>query len=285
MSAVPLVSIIMPAYNADRFIAAAIQSVMDQTWTHWELIIVNDGSTDLTVEVVQRFRDPRITLLHQTNHGIGHARNTGMATMQGAFVCFLDADDLLPPLSLESRVRLMMDDPGVDFCDGRVILMDQRLERELRHYTPSFRGHPFHELIRLNGSCFFGITWMVRWTPANQRAFNTRVSHAEDLIFYLEMPPTGRYDHVDEVVLTCRRTAGSSMSDLEGLERSYHYIKDWLYAQPARTTWWERRRFAWRIRRIMSGSYRSVGRYGLALRALLAVPPGVPPQSASSTPA
>jgi hypothetical protein len=283
MSPAPLISIVMPAYNAERYIGAAIDSVLAQTWPNWELIVVDDGSTDRTAEIVRAYGDPRITLLQQANHGIGHARNTALEAVRGTFLCFLDSDDLLPPTSIASRAERMIADPGVDFCDGKVVLMDQELRRELRRYVPTFRGRPFHELVRLNGSCFFGITWMIRWSPGLRVRFNTRVSHAEDILFYLELPHTGRYDHVDDVVLTCRRRAGSSMSDLEGLERSYHYIAAWLRARPAMTSVRERVRFGLRIRRIMAGSYWEAGRYGRALRALLIVPSGVPPQSVSST--
>jgi hypothetical protein len=88
---------------------------------------------------------------------------------------------------------------------------------------------------------------------------------------------------VDAEVLLCRRTPGSSMSKLEGLERSYHYLHDWLNAHPDLSTPAERRHFGRRIRRIMAGSYWHAGQRWKAFRAFLLRPPGVQPQSVSST--
>lgn len=280
----PLVSVVMPAYNAERTIAEAIRSVLAQTWTNWELVVVDDGSTDGTWNVIASFTDTRIRPIRQSNTGIGGARNIALDLVRGDFMCMLDSDDVLPPDSIRARAELLMRRPEVDFCDGRVTLKDEHLVHVLRRYEPSFRGAPFKELIKLTGSCFFGVTWMVRYGPHRDVRFDARISHAEDLLFYLEMSrQRGLYDHVDTEVLLCRRTPGSSMSNLEGLERSYHYLLDWLEARPSLTTASERMHFRRRIRRIMAGSYWHAGRKWKALQAALFRPSDVQPQSAANT--
>jgi teichuronic acid biosynthesis glycosyltransferase TuaG len=101
-----LVSIIMPVFNAGQFIEQAVQSVLDQTYGNWELLIVNDGSTDDSLHVVQKFNDERIFIFHQANRGVSAARNAGLANMRGEFFCFLDADDILPPsVSIPKKVN------------------------------------------------------------------------------------------------------------------------------------------------------------------------------------
>jgi len=92
----PEISIIMPAYNASKFIEASIQSVQEQTFTNWELIVVNDGSTDNTSDIVRRMQrdDSRIQLLEQVNKKQGAARNTGMKVAKGNWIAFTDSDDL-----------------------------------------------------------------------------------------------------------------------------------------------------------------------------------------------
>lgn len=285
MNPTPLVSVIMPAYNAGNTIVPAIRSLLVQTYPHWELIVVNDGSTDATRELVEGFTDPRIRAFNQENMGIGSARNVALAKVRGEFLCMLDSDDVLPPNSIKARLGLLQQRPEVDFCEGRVILMDQHLDQELRRYAPSFRGAPFHELVKLNASCFFGATWMVRLARHSDVRFHTPITHAEDLLFYMEMAcQGGLYDYVDEVVLLYRRTPGSSMTKLDGLERSYHYLLDWLRAHPHLTSLRERLWFAWRIHRIMAATYWKAGQRGKALRAFFFRPPGVQPQSAPSTP-
>ncbi|HEV8051797.1 MAG TPA: glycosyltransferase family A protein, partial [Parachlamydiaceae bacterium] len=87
-----LISVVIPAYNAEQFIGQTIQSVLDQTYPCHEIIVVDDGSTDSTKEVLKRF-DGSIRYLYQQNKGPSAARNAGIQVAQGEFICFLDADD------------------------------------------------------------------------------------------------------------------------------------------------------------------------------------------------
>ena len=107
----PLVSVIMPAYNAERYIAESIQSVVDQTYDNWELIIVDDGSTDKTAETVQSFAasENRIKYIFQPNSGQGKARNTAVENSTGSLIAFLDSDDLWLTEKLECQLQTLID--------------------------------------------------------------------------------------------------------------------------------------------------------------------------------
>lgn len=106
-----LVSIILPAYNAEAYIETCIDSILSQTYPRWELIIIDDGSTDRTPEICANFveADARIKLIRQQNRGVSAARNVGLENATGEFVAFVDADDLLPANSLSDRVELIAD--------------------------------------------------------------------------------------------------------------------------------------------------------------------------------
>jgi glycosyltransferase involved in cell wall biosynthesis len=93
MNSKPIVSVIMPAFNVAPFIGEAIESVLRQSLEDWELIVVNDGSTDGTPDAVRRFEDSRIRLIEQPNEGVSSARNKGMKEACGQLIVFLDADD------------------------------------------------------------------------------------------------------------------------------------------------------------------------------------------------
>ncbi|HWQ62207.1 MAG TPA: glycosyltransferase family 2 protein [Negativicutes bacterium] len=97
-----MISIIMPAYNMEAYIGESILSVLSQTFRDWELIVINDGSTDDTSHVVRRFSDDRIRLIEQNNKGVSAARNAGLDSARGAYVSFLDADDLWDITFLQS---------------------------------------------------------------------------------------------------------------------------------------------------------------------------------------
>lgn len=110
MEGLPLVSVIMPAYNSAAFITESIQSVLQQSHQNWELLIIDDASQDTTVSVIEKFQasEPRIKLFqNKTNKGAGVSRNKGIEVAQGSFIAFLDADDLWLPKKLEAQLGFM----------------------------------------------------------------------------------------------------------------------------------------------------------------------------------
>jgi glycosyltransferase involved in cell wall biosynthesis len=117
-SRAPLVSVIIPAYNAARFVHQAVQSVLEQTYGHHEIIVVDDGSTDETREVLRRFHG-RLTYLSQPNRGAAAARNNGIRAAKGDFLCFLDADDLWVLNKLQFQVDFLQKHPNIALLSGR----------------------------------------------------------------------------------------------------------------------------------------------------------------------
>jgi len=105
----PLVSLCIPAYNAAPFIGATLDSLARQTWQHWEAIVVDDGSTDDTLEVARRHAGPRIHVVTQPNAGQSAAENRAIERAQGDFFVFLDADDFMSDDKLEAQVRALGD--------------------------------------------------------------------------------------------------------------------------------------------------------------------------------
>lgn len=129
MSAVPQVSVVMPAYNAAKTINEAIQSVLDQTYTNWELLIINDGSNDCTLEIAERFIDPRIRTITQPNQGVATARNTGLRQARGTYIAFLDSDDLWLPQKLEKQLSVFEKSSsklGLIYTKHRGFIKDKR---------------------------------------------------------------------------------------------------------------------------------------------------------------
>ena len=102
-----LVSIILPTYNRASFIGAALDSVFAQTYGHWELVVVDDGSTDGTVDVLKRYDDSRIRYFHQDNQGVSAARNAGIGRCGGEMIALLDSDDEWLPTKLATQLGYM----------------------------------------------------------------------------------------------------------------------------------------------------------------------------------
>jgi len=107
----PLISVIIPAYNSEKTIQETIESVIKQTFNDWELIVVNDGSQDRTVEIVSRIKDDRIKLFSHPNAGAPASRNRGFNNSVGQFIAFLDADDLWTTDKLESQLNALQSHP------------------------------------------------------------------------------------------------------------------------------------------------------------------------------
>jgi glycosyltransferase involved in cell wall biosynthesis len=118
----PLVSVIIPAYNAEKYIADAIQCVLNQTWRNIELIIVNDGSTDNTENVIRNFlEDKRITYITQANIGCSGAKNVGLSLTTGDFIQYLDADDILSLDKIEEQVKILHNEPfTIAICKTKI---------------------------------------------------------------------------------------------------------------------------------------------------------------------
>ena len=122
----PKVSVIIPTYNRSSLIADAIQSVLAQTFGDFEIIVIDDGSTDNTKELVDNFKDPRIRYLYQKNQGVSVARNTGIQASRGEYVAFLDSDDTLLKEALEKRVEVLDRHPEAAFSYGQIYFVDEK---------------------------------------------------------------------------------------------------------------------------------------------------------------
>ena len=149
-----LVSIIMPAYNAGKYIADSIRSVLAQTWSNWELIVVDDGSTDNTAAVVHDFikRDGRVKYVYQENGRLGKARNTGIKNATGELIAFLDSDDLWIETKLELQLQALREhDADLVYCNAYVFTDDNPLDetKTLPASSGTFSGQTFFDSLLL----------------------------------------------------------------------------------------------------------------------------------------
>lgn len=123
-SRLPLVSVLMPAYNQADFVADALDSLLAQTYTNWEVAVVDDGSPDNVAEIVKTYcdKDSRIKFYHTENHGVSEARNFAASKSSGQYLLPLDADDTFSPTYMEKCVQAFESDPTLSlvYCDWRM---------------------------------------------------------------------------------------------------------------------------------------------------------------------
>lgn len=222
-SAGPLISVVVPVFDVADYLPAALDSLLAQTHPHLDVVVVDDGSTDSSGTVADSYaaRDPRVLVVHTDNHGLGAARNTGLAHARGDLVAFLDSDDVLPP-GAYSTMLASLTRSGSDFVTGSIVRWEsagsaderwveppwmRRLHRPARSRAvaaehPEILGDVFawNKLFRRSFWDQAGLTWPegVRYEdqPTTTRAFLA-----------------GRFDVLPEVVYHWRiRADGSSIT-------------------------------------------------------------------------
>lgn len=139
----PLVSIIIPCYNREKYISQAIDSVLNQTYQPIEVIVVDDGSQDNSINVVKKYGN-RISLIEQANRGVSAARNTGFKAAQGSYIIFLDSDDWLSNNIVESHIQTLNKWPEVDICctDSVSAKNENTLSNIIKSAWPDTPGTP-----------------------------------------------------------------------------------------------------------------------------------------------
>jgi len=120
----PAVSVVLPVFNDEAFVASAVLSVLAQTYTDFELIIVDDGCTDRSMDICATFDDPRIVIVHEAHRGLAGARNTGILHARGSYVALLDSSDMWAPEKLEVHVAHLESDENLGASTSAIMLID-----------------------------------------------------------------------------------------------------------------------------------------------------------------
>jgi glycosyltransferase involved in cell wall biosynthesis len=224
MSPVKL-TVLMPAFNAERYIAAAVESVLAQTFTDFELVIVDDGSTDGTGAVIRHFMDPRIVLIHQEHGGIAAALNKGLQASQAPLVARFDADDVCYPDRLEKQVRFMEQHPDfilagsmVDYTDmdGRYVFT----HRPLAMTHESIRALPLRTCPFIHSSVIYRKDYV-----NEQGAYNPMAHGFEDHFLWRSLINQGKVCNLPEVLMMVRFSPGSVTMDETCRSAAYLSIK------------------------------------------------------------
>jgi hypothetical protein len=187
----PKVSVVIPTYNRADMVGAAIQSVLDQTYDDWEVIVIDDGSIDNTAEIVHRSADPRIHYYYQVNKGLPGARNVGIRRATGEYIAFLDSDDLCYSTRLASQVALLDSDPTLGLVAGGHIEVDLTLKplREVRPWLtqPLLR---LEDVVLGCAVCPSAVMTRREWL-ARVGGFDENMRHQEDWDLWLRLAAQG----------------------------------------------------------------------------------------------
>ncbi|MBC8876218.1 MAG: glycosyltransferase [Planctomycetes bacterium] len=198
------VSVVTATYNYARFLPDALDSVLGQTFTDWEALVIDDGSTDNTEEVIQPYlNDPRIRYHRTENRGQPAAENTGIRLSQGKFIAFLDADDAWLPQKLERQLPLFSGRPELGVVFSRRQNIDPHGRPLANDEFPPFRGKVFEQMFRQNFVCFSSSV-VRREVFESIGFFNEECRHASDYELWQRVTPHYDFDYVDQRLVKYR---------------------------------------------------------------------------------
>lgn len=213
----PAISIVMPAYNAENYISESIESILSQTFTDFELIIIDDGSTDNSRDIVKSYQDGRIILL-ENPHDFIRSLNTGIELSKGKYIARMDADDIMLPGRLEIQFKYMEENPETDVCGGWMESFGQEyhtLKVPLKHEDILSK--------MLLHNCLSHPTVMLRRKPISKLPsfpylYRQDFIYAEDYQLWTELAMTGlRFANIPEVLVKYRRSETQNTSKYASL--------------------------------------------------------------------
>ena len=246
------VTVVIPVYNAEKYISKCIKSVQKQTYTSWQLIIVDDGSTDKSGAICDRYaeKDSRITVIHQKNQGSVSARRNGVMAVKTPYCCFCDADDLLPQTALQTMISAIPENDHSCVVVGNCVRLFRHVTIPSRHMPPCFSdtqhsAYSRNEFVEQLYCSWFGISNVpvnlvakIYPTDALKETFS-RVPNVvrfmgDDLIMTLDvMPKADKVVIIPDVVYKYRVGGGTTKFQPE-------LMNDWLSLYRFKKTYAER---------------------------------------------
>lgn len=261
------VSVIIPTYNSAHYVTAAIESVLGQTFRDVEIIVVDDGSTDDTREMLRRYDAP-VRYIHQQNGGVAAARNHGVRESRGRYVAFLDADDTWLSHKLERQLAALEEHPRHQLCYSAFTIVDSELA-PLATGESAREGTALEDLL-LRGNVVGSICTVLCERGVFERVggFDPELSQCADWDMWVRLAAQTEFLYIDEPLVTYRQHTSNMSRNAPLLERDSLRVleKGFDMADLPRSLQARRRESFGRNYRVLAGTYFHAGRYRDFLR-------------------
>jgi glycosyltransferase involved in cell wall biosynthesis len=263
----PAVSVIIPTYNTARFLVQAIDSVLAQSLRDFEIIVVDDGSTDDTRSILRRYGDA-IRTVHQANLGVSAARNAGIAASRGRLVAFLDADDVWSPVKLDRQFSGLAASPGYRACYTALEVVDSDLRTVGVNWSIR-RGSTLEDLL-LSGNVVGTPSSVIcdRELLAGGGGFDPALSYSADWDLWVRLSAHTEFLYLHEPLVKYRQHEGAMSQDASLIERDNLRLLEKSFGMsnlPASIRRRRRQAFG-RNYRVLSGIYLKARRPAQAIR-------------------
>ncbi len=231
-------SVIIPLYNKDRFIGETISHALAQTYSAFEIIVVDDGSTDDGLTIIRSFMDPRIIIITQTNQGVAAARNKGIQHASGQYIAFLDADDLWESKYLEHMLYLITKYPEAALYGSSYSkYKDQQIFPRKQLFQSEFEGYVYDFFKKsLNHFMFWTSATVVKAEAFNTIGFfDERMKLGDDSDMWIRLALHGK------VVFSTKVFAYYRLDDQQSIIHSKYALKDQFLGYPEKYATWEKK--------------------------------------------
>lgn len=214
----PLVSILLNCYNADKFVFKAIDSVIKQSYTNWELIIWDDGSTDKTLKILEKYKDKRITIYkNKKNIGLGKSRIQAIKTLKGDLISIIDADDIFHPDKIYKQVEAFYKNKNISICSTWTKIFDNN--NNLSHiFASDLEDKQLKKRLRLRNSLPHSSIMYKKIYAENVGWYSDKLEYAQDYDLTVKLINKGNLYVVKEF-LTYIYQPNSNMSKSENLKK------------------------------------------------------------------
>ena len=217
----PTISVIVPVYNAEHTILETISSLQWQTFSDFELIVINDGSTDGTLERLSTVWDARLKVLSYENAGVSIARNRGLEHATGDFISFIDADDLWAPDKLELQLAALKQCPQAKVAYSRTCFMDEQGKTFHVDNLELPEGDVYAKLLTKNFLLSPGSNPLIcRQALESVKGFDSSLTHGEDWDLYLRLASQWAFVAVSQPQVFYRQSSRSASSQIEVMEHN-----------------------------------------------------------------
>lgn len=213
----PRVSVVIPCFNCELYIEDTLSSILSQQGVDFEIVIIDDGSTDNTAEKIHNFKDVRIKYFYQHNTGVSQARNNGFNKIKGAFVIFFDADDIMPNDFIFTRLTKMELNPNISFLSGKVVKFGSKeiIQKEFKGPNDTYLESQILLYDQSVITCPSNFIFNVSFLRKNKIEFPILLNSTADRYYLLLCKKFGHAGFFEDIVpLHYRVTANSMSNDL-----------------------------------------------------------------------
>jgi glycosyltransferase involved in cell wall biosynthesis len=225
----PLISVVMSVYNSEKYLEEAIDSILTQTYENFEFIIINDGSKDNSLDIIQKYmkKDERIVLISQENKGLPCSLNEGIQKAKGKYIVRMDADDISFPNRLEEQIKFMENNPEIGVSGTYVEFFGNGTNKIWK--TPL--GDEECKCTLLVGSCFAHPSVIIRKNLllTSKSLYDLKMYTAQDYALWITLSSYTKFSNIDKVLLKYRKVENSISSKAKrNLEKKFLIVEEYI---------------------------------------------------------